>query len=452
MRMEHKKSALELSHCKITGTKPRNFKVPNRRALQSQRKSRSGFVFYGNIDPFDIYRSCRVRRVEFQLACQFPRGQCASRIVEPQKCRHGHLKSRRNMLLLLICSFTRRLEGCGQRRPNTGNAVAIAQTAHFDIRCRNEVGQAVASPNEIVLVEINSKLAEWQLEHPASRHWLLIYHRGTRERLVVNIRRPSQTWINHSWRCAVFPRKKKRVSVDGSSEVIGFVAALSGMGKRKLCQRKETILITFRSQRGMHLGKRFLWFVLEALVELEIHQLPRRKRARPSSGKNVRRLQLISLSRANELNADGRGAARHQQRPHEQMNPAPRQTQLQRSRGQRVSNHKRSVMLHHHLTVLALFRKNPSRRRWRLSRQKFRAHKKSLHQANATSSFASFSSDPLNIVPLSVLFDIDKLLLSFPAFSTPDHQSIHLLEQSLVITHDILHLTVLCDDLIIERK
>src|SRR5215468_12711170 len=72
MRMEHKKSALELSHCKITGTKPRNFKVPNRRALQSQRKSRSGFVFYGNIDPFDIYRSCRVRRVEFQLAFQFP--------------------------------------------------------------------------------------------------------------------------------------------------------------------------------------------------------------------------------------------------------------------------------------------------------------------------------------------------------------------------------------------
>jgi len=72
--------------------------------------------------------------------------------------------------------------------------------------------------------------------------------------------------------------------------------------------------------------------------------------------------------------------------------------------------------------------------------------------ANATSSFASFSSDPLNIVPLSVLFDIDRLLLSFPAFSAPDHQSIHLLEQSLVITHDILHLTVLCDDLIIERK
>jgi hypothetical protein len=42
--------------------------------------------------------------------------------------------------------------------------------------------------------------------------------------------------------------------------------------------------------------------------------------------------------------------------------------------------------------------------------------------------------------------------LSFAALSAPDHQSIHLLEQSLVITHDILHLTVLCDDLIIERK
>src|SRR5262252_5549023 len=91
MRMEHKKSALELSHCKITGTKPRNFKVPNRRALQSQRKSRSGFVFYGNIDPFDIYRPRRIRSVEFQLAFQFPRGQCASRIVEPQKCRDGTL-------------------------------------------------------------------------------------------------------------------------------------------------------------------------------------------------------------------------------------------------------------------------------------------------------------------------------------------------------------------------
>ncbi len=105
-------------------------------------------------------------------------------------------------------------------------------------------------------------------------------------------------------------RKQKRVGVHGRGQVIRLITADFGVGKRKLRQGKKTILIALGRQSGMHFGKRFLGLVFEALVEIEIHQLARRKGARPFGRENIRGERLIGDALVDVLDADRRGAPR----------------------------------------------------------------------------------------------------------------------------------------------
>ena len=58
----------------------------------------------------------------------------------------------------------------------------------------------------------------------------------------------------------------------------------------------------------MHLGKRFFRVIFETLVQIEIHQLPRRKGARPFGGKNICGKRLVGNSLVDILDTDRRSA------------------------------------------------------------------------------------------------------------------------------------------------
>src|SRR4030095_4189274 len=98
MRAEHEKAAAQFcfTHSKITGAKTCDLEIPNRSTLQGQRKSRTGFVFYGYIDARYIARPRRTRSVKSDFSFQLSRGPCPMRIIEPQKCRDRHFQPRRN--------------------------------------------------------------------------------------------------------------------------------------------------------------------------------------------------------------------------------------------------------------------------------------------------------------------------------------------------------------------
>src|SRR5688572_8829484 len=130
----------------ISGPKTGDFKVPNRRSFQGQGEGRSGFVFDGHLDAFDLERAGRVRSVEFQLAAQFPRLERPARIIEAKKSRGGDPNPRWNMRRLFARGGFNRLDHRGKWRPDSGNSVAIPQTAHLDVGGRHKILKAKARP------------------------------------------------------------------------------------------------------------------------------------------------------------------------------------------------------------------------------------------------------------------------------------------------------------------
>jgi hypothetical protein len=64
----------------------------------------------------------------------------------------------------------------------------------------------------------------------------------------------------------VLSGKKKSISVHGGSQVIGSIAAVLGVEKRKLGQGEEQILVPLRRQTCVQLGQRFSGILLKALV------------------------------------------------------------------------------------------------------------------------------------------------------------------------------------------
>jgi hypothetical protein len=69
--------------------------------------------------------------------------------------------------------------------------------------------------------------------------------------------------------------KQKCVGIDGCRQIIGSLAAVLGVKEGKFGQGEEAIFVACGSQTRMQLGQRFLRVLIEALVQVEVHQLAR---------------------------------------------------------------------------------------------------------------------------------------------------------------------------------
>src|SRR4029434_10173721 len=141
--------------------------------------------------------------------------------------RNGNLDSGRNVDVLLTRGSLDRLDRRRERCDNTRRAVAVAQAAHFNVSGGYEILQSKARPCSVCLVEFDCKLAERQFEC-ASFGWgvdIIARLRGLSERLIIDIRRPSQSRVYSPWRGAMLAGEKERVSVHDSGEIIGSIAA-----------------------------------------------------------------------------------------------------------------------------------------------------------------------------------------------------------------------------------
>jgi hypothetical protein len=135
----------------ISGEERRGLEIPDRRALERSRERHGGLEL--ERDGLTVYldRVSLVERVQLEGAVKLAVEQPATRIVDPQECRHRNLQSRRNAPY--VCHVAALLERSAHRRhqgsAEAGAPVAVPETAHLEGCGRLEALQRMLCPEEL---------------------------------------------------------------------------------------------------------------------------------------------------------------------------------------------------------------------------------------------------------------------------------------------------------------
>src|SRR4029453_13879167 len=115
------------------------------------------------------------------------------------------------------------------------------QAAHLDVSSRDKILHSIVGPDQIRFVEGHRKLTKRQSKCAAHRYGVgaIVRLCGLGERLIVDIRGPPQSWVDPVGRRSMLSGHQKGIGVDGSGQIVGPVAAVIGVEKRKLGQRED---------------------------------------------------------------------------------------------------------------------------------------------------------------------------------------------------------------------